>query len=122
TALCPRLRDALVRVGYDADNLLAVLGPDAHAALGRSEPVPVRRAAENAGELGVLIRLLLLGDTLPEELVAAAFAPVSVDESVAAGLLDRDGGLVRAALDLRPLDTGAGTRWILSDLDDSMRR
>ncbi|ONM47751.1 DUF7782 domain-containing protein [Nocardia donostiensis] len=122
TALCPRLRDALVRVGYDADTLLAALGPDAHAALGRSEPVPVRRAAENAGELGVLIRLLLLGDTLPEELVAAAFAPVSVDESVAAGLLDRDGGLVRAALDLRPLDTGAGTRWILSDLDDSMRR
>ncbi|MBF6073619.1 methyltransferase [Nocardia beijingensis] len=121
TALCPQLRTALTRVGYDADTLLAVLG-DAHAALGRSEPVPVRRAARAAGELGTLIRLLLLGDALPEREVAVALAPVDIDRAVAAGLLDRDGDEVRAALDLRPLDAGAGTRWVLSDLDDSMRR
>ncbi|MGW4324755.1 DUF7782 domain-containing protein [Nocardia sp. NPDC004573] len=121
TALCPDLRTALTRVGYDADTLLAALG-DAHAALGRSEPVPVRRAARAAGELGTLIRLLLLGDALPEREVATALAPVQIDHAVAAGLLDRDGDQVRAALDLRPLDAGAGTRWVLSDLDDSMRR
>ncbi|MGW4090557.1 DUF7782 domain-containing protein [Nocardia sp. NPDC004750] len=120
-ALCPDLRTALTRVGYDADTLLEVLG-DAHAALGRSEPVPVRRAARAAGELGTLIRLLLLGDALPEREVAAALAPVEMDRAVAAGLLEREGDEVRAALDLRPLDTGAGTRWVLSDLDDSMRR
>ncbi|MBF6345864.1 methyltransferase [Nocardia cyriacigeorgica] len=122
TALCPALRTALIRVGYDADTLLEALGADAHAALGRSEPVPVRRAARAAGELGTLIRLLLLGDTLPDAEVGAALAPVELDQAVAAGLLARDGDQVRAALDLRPLDTGAGTRWILSDLDDSMRR
>ncbi|MFG1794735.1 methyltransferase [Nocardia sp. NPDC049149] len=122
TALCPDLRAALTRVGYDADNLLEVLGEDVHAALGRSEPVPVRRVARTAGELGTLIRLLLLGDALPDGDVAAALAPVHIDRAVAAGLLQRDGDLVRAALDLRPLDAGAGTRWILSDLDDSMRR
>ncbi|RJO69473.1 methyltransferase domain-containing protein [Nocardia panacis] len=122
TALCPQLRTALERVGYDADGLLAVLGAEVHAALGRSEPVPVRRVARDAGELGTLIRLLLLGDAMPEREVAAALAPVEMDRAVAAGLLDRSGREVRAALDLRPLDAGAGTRWILSDLDDSMRR
>ncbi|NEW49924.1 methyltransferase [Nocardia cyriacigeorgica] len=122
TALCPALRAALIRVGYDADTLLEVLGADVHAALGRSEPVPVRRAAREAGELGTLIRLLLLGDALPEPAVAAALAPVDPDLAVAAGLLERDGDQLRAALDLRPLDPGTGTRWILSDLDDSMRR
>ncbi|MGW4631207.1 DUF7782 domain-containing protein [Nocardia sp. NPDC004415] len=122
TALCPDLRTALLRVGYDADTLVEALGVDVHAALSRSEPVPVRRAARAAGELGTLIRLFLLGDALPDRAVGAALAPVRVDAAIEAGLLVRDGDEVRAALDLRPLDTGTGTRWILSDLDDSMRR
>lgn len=122
TALCPALRTALERARYDADSLLAALGPEAHAALGRSEPVPVRRAARRAGDLGTLVALFLLHDDVPESSAAAALAPVDLADAVAAGLLERDGGAVRAALDLRPLDAGAGTRWILSDLDDSMRR
>ncbi|WP_328397350.1 DUF7782 domain-containing protein [Nocardia sp. NBC_00416] len=122
TALCPQLRTALTRVGYDADTLLEALGADAHSALGRGEPVPVRRAAREAGELGLLVRLLLLGDALDEHEAAAALAPVRIGDAVAAGLLTREGGAVRAALDLRPMDTGAGNRWILSDLDDSMQR
>ncbi|NKY59734.1 methyltransferase [Nocardia flavorosea] len=122
TALCPDLRAALIRVGYDADTLLEVLGPEVHSALGRGEPVPVRRVARTAGDLGTLVRLLLLGDAVPEAEVAAALAPVVVADAVAAGLLSTEGDLVRAALDLRPLDTGAGNRWVLSDLDDSMHR
>jgi len=122
TALCPDLRSALTRVRYDANTLIEALGTDVHAALGRSEPVPVRRAARDAGELGTLIRLLLLGDAMPTREVAAALAPLDLDRAIAAGLLERDGGEVRAALDLRPLDVGAGNRWVLSDLDDSMRR
>lgn len=122
TALCPGLRAALTRAGYDADTLLEVLGPEVHSALGRGEPVPVRRVARTAGDLGTLVRLLLLGDAVPEAEVAAALAPVAVADAVAAGLLSAEGDLVRAALDLRPLDTGAGNRWVLSDLDDSMHR
>lgn len=121
-ALAPDLRAALTRVRYDADTLLEVLGEDAHTALGRSEPVPVRRALRDAGELGTLVRLLLLGDPEPERAVAAALAPLDMDRAVAAGLLERDGGTLRAALDLRPLDLGDGTRWVLSDLDDSVQR
>ncbi|WP_280399244.1 DUF7059 domain-containing protein [Nocardia carnea] len=120
TALCPGLRTALTRVGYDAGTLLDVLGAEAHSALGRGEPVPVRRIAREAGDLGVLVRLLLLGDAVDEHEVAAALAPVPVADAVTAGLLTTSDGRIRAALDLRPLDTGAGTRWILSDLDDSM--
>ncbi|WP_040708546.1 DUF7782 domain-containing protein [Nocardia takedensis] len=122
TALCPDLRTALTRVGYDADTLLEVLGDQAHAALGRQEPVPVRRAARAAGDLGTLILLFLVGDDVADRDAASAFAPLEVDRAVAAGLLTRSGDRVRAALDLRPLDVGAGTRWVLSDLDDSMRR
>ncbi|UGT42534.1 class I SAM-dependent methyltransferase [Nocardia yamanashiensis] len=120
--LAPELRAALLRVGYDADTLLEALGEEAHAALGRGEPVPVRRAAAALGELGTLVRLLLLGDTLPENEVAQALSPVGIDAAIAAELLERHRGGVRAALDLRPLDLGYGTRWVLSDLDDSMRR
>jgi methylase of polypeptide subunit release factors len=121
-ALALDLRAALTRARYDADTLLEVLGDDAHSALGRSEPVPVRRAVRDAGKLGTLVRLLLLGDPEPERDVAAALAPLDIDRAVAAGLLDRGGDRVRAALDLRPLDLGHGTRWVISDPDDSLRR
>ncbi|HEY5857029.1 MAG TPA: methyltransferase [Aldersonia sp.] len=115
------LRRAMTRIGYEPDTLLEVLGGPAHAALGRSEPVPARRAARAAGAVGVPIRLFLLGDARPERDVAAALAPLDVDRAVRAGLLERSGTEIRAGLDLRPLDTGSGTRWILSDLDDQVR-
>lgn len=120
-ALCDDLRAALLRCRYDADTLLETLGEDAHAALGRSEPVPVRRASRDAGDLGTLIRLFLLADTCPRDAVSAALAPLDLDRALVAGLLETDGDHVRAGLDVRPLESGAGTRWIVSDLDGSIR-
>lgn len=120
-SICSPLRSALLRCRYDTDTMLELLGPEAHAALGRSEPVPVRRAAVRGGDLGTLIRLFLLGDTCPTGEVASALAPLAVDAAVAAGLLEKDGDGVRAGLDLRPLDAGTGTRWMLSDLDGAIR-
>ena len=69
-SLCPALRTALIRCRYDLDTVRELLGPEAHAALGRSEPVPARRIARGAGDLGVLVRLFLLQDTCPEDEVA----------------------------------------------------
>lgn len=120
-AICDPLRAALTRCRYDTDTLLGLLGESAHAALGRGEPVPVRRAALDAGELGTLVRLFLLNDNCPVDEVAAALAPLSVERAVAAGLLAHDGDEIRAALDLRPVDVGDGARWVLSDLDGALR-
>ncbi|WP_067547697.1 DUF7782 domain-containing protein [Nocardia crassostreae] len=95
-----------------ASSLLADLAPALRAAL--------TRVGYDADTL-----LDALGDdahAVPEREAAAALAPVDLDRAVAAGLLARDGAQVRAALDLRPLNLGSGTRWVLSDLDDSMHR
>lgn len=117
----PALRACLLRVGYDADAVLALLGEPAHAALGRGEAVPARRASAAGGELGTLVRLFLLADTCGPDELATALAPLPVADGLAAGLLEADGPRVRTALDVRPLDTGAGTRWLVSDLDGDLR-
>lgn len=120
-SICGPLREALTRVGYDIDSIVGLIGDEAHAALGRHEPVPARRATKGGSDLGQLIRLFLLNDDCPAEAAASALAPLDLDAAIAAGLLSRDGDMVRAELDLRPLDLGTGTRWALSDLDGSMR-
>ncbi len=79
-----RLREAFRRCGYDADGVVSALGGAAHAALGRGEPLPALHASSDAGELGALIRLFLLGRKEPATSVAAALSPLSTDDAVAA--------------------------------------
>jgi methylase of polypeptide subunit release factors len=112
--LCARLRDSFLSAGYTADGVLAALGPQAHAALGRGEPEPARRASRDAGVLGILIRLFLLGDTEPEPGIRAALG-VDLDEAVAVEIVTRDG---RAGLDVRPYEDDW---WVVSDLDADLR-
>ncbi|HEY0813999.1 MAG TPA: methyltransferase [Pseudonocardia sp.] len=112
------LRDALTRVRYTTDGVRGLLGPGAHAALGRGEPEPAFLAAADAGELGVLVRLLLLGSVESDAAVAAALAPLAPADAAAAGLLVPDSGGWRAALDLRPYGVADEPDWwVLSDLD-----
>ena len=91
------LRDALRRNGYTPDGVRNLLGPAAHAALGRGEPEPAARASRDGGELGVLVRLLLLGAVEPDPAVAAALAPLAPADAAAAGLLRRGHRHRRAA-------------------------
>ncbi len=86
----------------------------------------MRRATRELGDLGVLIRLFLLADDCPAGDVAAALAPLTIAQCVDAGLLegenfDSENPLVRAAVDLRPIDVGDGDRWVISDLDGGIR-
>jgi methylase of polypeptide subunit release factors len=113
------LREALTRVGYTTDGVRDLLGRGAHAALGRGEPEPAFLATADAGELGVLIRLLLLGSAESDAAVAAALAPLSPADAAAAGLLAHaEAGGWRAELDLRPYGVAEEPDWwVLSDLD-----
>ncbi|MTD59578.1 class I SAM-dependent methyltransferase [Amycolatopsis pithecellobii] len=118
--LCARLREAFQRTRYDADGVLAALGGAAHAALGRGEPELAYRASRDAGELGTLIRLFLLGGSEPAKEVEAAIAPAAVGDALAAGLLKADGDALRAGLDVRPHGDSEGEWWVISDLDSDL--
>ncbi|MBA8825679.1 methylase of polypeptide subunit release factors [Saccharopolyspora lacisalsi] len=115
-----RLREALLATGYDADGVVNLLGPEAHAALGRGEPVPALRATTDAGALGTLIRLFLLGEAESPTAAEAALNPLAVAEALAAGLLVEDGDAVRAGLDVRPHAAADGSWWVISDLDSDL--
>jgi methylase of polypeptide subunit release factors len=115
---CQRLREAFERVGYHVDGVPALLGPQAHAALSRDEPTPARRACADAGPLGSLVRLFLLGEAEPEAALAEALAPLPVADALAAGLLRRAAHeRLRAALDVRPYGDEEASWWVVSDLD-----
>ena len=52
-----RLREALAAVGYSYDDVAALLGPVAHAALARNETMPGLRATRGGSPLETLVRL-----------------------------------------------------------------
>ena len=91
----------------------------AHAALGRGEPEPASRASRDGGELGVLVRLLLLGAVEPDAGGRRRAGPADAGRR-------RGGRAARAATATagRPRSTCAPTAgrrtrdwWVLSDLD-----
>lgn len=119
--LAPALAEAFRRHHYTVPGLEEVLGDEAVAALARSDAAVVRRRARTAGATGELLRLFVLGDALPGDRVADLLPGTTVDAGIAAGLWAAQGdGTVRALVDLRPVDTGRGSRWVFSDVDGSM--
>ena len=66
SSLPARLREALVAADFTHDTVAEVLGPLAHAALGRSETVPGLRATLGGSTVETLIRLFLLHRSLTD--------------------------------------------------------
>jgi methylase of polypeptide subunit release factors len=121
--LAPALAEAFRGHGYTVSGLEDALGPEAVAALARSDAASVRRRARSAGPTGVLVRLFILGDALTESDVTAVLPGVAVADGITAGLWARPegpAGTLRALVDLRPVDTGHGNRWVFADIDGSM--
>ncbi|MET9377688.1 class I SAM-dependent methyltransferase [Streptomyces sp. NPDC002992] len=109
-----RLREALLAADFTADGLLELLGAPAYAALARSETVPALRATRGDSPLEILVRLFLLQGAVPVERAGAA---LPLEECLADGWVERDGGEVRAVVDIRPYSGPDGQDWfIVSDL------
>ncbi|WP_328841688.1 DUF7782 domain-containing protein [Nakamurella leprariae] len=120
-----RLRDDLHAARFDATGVPALLGPSANRALGRGELFPALRVTGGGdvtgSPLATLVRLFLLGADAPVASAAAALPRAGLDRSVAAGLLERDGDRIRAALDLRPHAADGDEYLVVSDLDSDVR-
>ncbi len=93
------LRRSMESAGFSREALLAMnLGE------GPIAPWKLRAAVAGKGRLESLVRLLLLGDELPEAEVAEAFAPVPISTLGACGLLRLTAGRARAEATLLPMD------------------
>ncbi len=113
--LVDRLRDALSAAGFGYDAVAALLGPTAHAALGRNETTPGLRATRGGSPPETLVRLWPLQAPVAAEHAERAL-PGLVEPLAAAGFLDRSGGEVRARVDVRPYADEGRDWWVVSDL------
>ena len=118
-----RLRGALLDAGFTVEAVADLLGPTAHAALGRNETTPGMRRTTGGSPLETLTRLFLLQAPVPASAAEAALSGL-VDRLAVEGILEQSVGQVAARLDVRPYAAvdGAGEAgadralWVVSDL------
>ncbi|WP_205473208.1 class I SAM-dependent methyltransferase [Nocardioides sp. SYSU D00038] len=116
TDLPQRLRAALAAAGFTYDGVADLLGPLAHAALGRNETTPGLRRTTGGSPLETLVRLFLLQTTVPAAAAEAAL-PGLVERLAVEGLVEQSVGEVAARLDVRPYATDDDDPlWVVSDL------
>ena len=113
-----RLRDALAGAGYTSAGIAAHIGPEATAATRRNDFRAALAATTAGTPLDTLIRLYVGNQTESDAAVARAFAPLPLDDAVAAGLVERVPGGLRAGLDLEPY---GDAWWVVSDLPSGSR-
>lgn len=107
-------RSALTKASFTVDAVYALLGDDAHRALGRNQTVPALRATRGGGDLATLVRLFALQVPVDRSSVDAVL-PGLVDPLVAAGMLQSSAGQVAALVDIRPYGDEDHDWWIVCD-------
>ncbi len=112
-----RLREALVVSGYTRHGVSERLGSEAVAVCGGVSAADALRHSTEPDRLTTLIRLFLCGRVEPAEAVAAALAPLDLAAAIQAGLVERLGTGVRAAVDLHPY----GDWWVVADVRPDLR-
>ena len=117
----------LAAARFTVDGVAELLGPSAHAALGRDQIVPALMATARAGEdprrarLAAVVRFFLLARPLPAGELDAVLPAVGAEGLLALRLAaPADGGRLASTVDLRPYawDGAAGQTelWVASDL------
>ncbi len=97
-----RCRDVFERIGYRDVDIAALLGVTAET-LSAAKGVATQFARTEGSPLGTLVRVLLMGATVPERDLAAAIAPMSTRTWHDAGLIALDGNTARPLIQLIPL-------------------
>ena len=113
-AYVPQLRAALGRAGFTVDAVYALLGEEAHRALGRNQVVPALRATQGTGDLATLVRLFALQVPVDRRRADAAL-PDLVEPLAAADMLLVSGDEVRALVEIRPYGDESHDWWIACD-------
>ncbi|MEV6525829.1 methyltransferase [Longispora sp. NPDC051575] len=107
-----RLREALSAAGYTLEGLSERLGEDVAGQVEGGDIVPALRALGGDDPLATLLATFTAGRTVTADRMAAALAPLPLADALAAGLVERHGDGVRAALSLEVY----GPWWLLADL------
>lgn len=112
----PRLRQVLLAAGYTTDAVLARIGEEGQAGLGRNSTIPADVALAGATDpLATLIRLFILQQPVDGD---TARHGLPVEDFLEIGLVTSDGTRLRAVVDVRPYaspdDDASG--YLVSDL------
>jgi methylase of polypeptide subunit release factors len=100
----PQLRTAFTQAGYDAENLQKLLDiPDIGVTPGVNSPLCKRRLPKDA-TVSTLFRLFRMGLPVSFSEAARAFAPLSVAQVTATGLVEVTGDAVSSAFDVQIYD------------------
>jgi methylase of polypeptide subunit release factors len=111
-----------VRRDFTSAAVREVLGLAGEGALSRHDLSGADRLTRGGSPTETLIRLFVLGLSVPESEAEAALRPLAPLDAVRAGLLEPRGERLRAALDLRPYSEQDGPDWwVVSDLGADVR-